>query len=106
MDKVSIISKSLLLYTSYLLLLTTTFTLSAPGDSNPPSEGAIRLERLNGFSAKEAGNVMIYHEGRWGAVCDDGWVLHNANVVCRLLGYKGGAIGHAKNSYFGKPNEG
>ncbi|XP_069462697.1 CD5 antigen-like [Ambystoma mexicanum] len=41
--------------------------------------------RLKGGTAC-SGRVEIYVDESWGNVCDDGWSLNAANVVCRQLG--------------------
>ncbi|ELT99164.1 hypothetical protein CAPTEDRAFT_142796 [Capitella teleta] len=72
---------------------------SAHGDV--PADGSLRL---TGGAMETTGNVMVFYQGKWGIVCDDGWSLRAADVVCRSLGYLR-ALGHTDQAYFGTPNE-
>ena len=45
--------------------------------------------RLMGSDHPWVGRVEIYYNGDWGTICDKGWDMNDANVVCRSLGYPG-----------------
>ena len=49
--------------------------------------GLVRL--VNGPSLWH-GRLEIFHDGKWGTVCDDYFGKVEAMVVCRQLGYTGG----------------
>ncbi|CAG5124145.1 unnamed protein product, partial [Candidula unifasciata] len=38
-----------------------------------------------------SGTVQVYKGGKWGYVCENGWDLIDANVVCREIGFTRGA---------------
>lgn len=61
-------------------------------------EGEIRLA---GNVTGNEGRVEVYHSGTWGTVCDNGWNLTHANVVCRQLGYCG-ATAAPGQAFFGQ----
>ena len=46
----------------------------------------------------------MYHNGTWGTVCDDGWDLRDAQVVCNELGF--GIATAAIHSAFYGPGSG
>ncbi|KAF1376866.1 hypothetical protein PFLUV_G00215920 [Perca fluviatilis] len=59
------------------------------------------LVRLVNGSGPHEGRVEVFHERRWGTVCDDVWDKKDGDVVCRMLGYRGAADVH-KTGRFGQ----
>ena len=62
------------------------------------TEGALRLVGARGTGR---GRVEVYHRGEWGTVCDDGWGITDAHMVCRQLGYSGAISVHGQ-AFFGE----
>ncbi|XP_038067537.1 scavenger receptor cysteine-rich domain-containing group B protein-like [Patiria miniata] len=62
------------------------------GETNPDQHSV----RLVSGSTIYQGRVEIYRDSTWGRVCDNGWDMNDAYVVCRQLGY-----GTAKNATWG-----
>ncbi|XP_068026640.1 scavenger receptor cysteine-rich type 1 protein M130-like [Melanerpes formicivorus] len=60
-----------------------------------------RQVRLAKGPGRCAGRVEIYYQGSWGSVCDDGWDLPDATVVCHQLGC-GGAVKAVGSAHFGE----
>jgi len=43
--------------------------------------------RLSGGLNDREGFVQVFFQGHWGTICDDGWTVFDAAVVCRMLGF-------------------
>ena len=58
--------------------------------------------RLAGDKRKHSeGRVEVFYNGEWGTVCDDDFSIHNAQVVCRELGYLE-AVSWSPSAKYGK----
>lgn len=66
------------------------------------TEGEVLLENIteNHSENKISGNVLIFKNGKLWSVCDDGWNIYSARVVCRSLKL-GIALRAFSRSYFG-----
>ncbi|KAM6066900.1 scavenger receptor cysteine-rich domain-containing protein DMBT1-like [Chlamydotis macqueenii] len=48
-----------------------------------------------------SGRLEVFHNGSWATICDDGWDMNDATVVCRQLGC-GDAISAKSEAFFGE----
>lgn len=73
------------------------------GDRGDRGEKTVEetLVRLVNGSGPHEGRVEVFHERRWGTVCDDVWDKKDGDVVCRMLGYQRASEVH-KTGRFGQ----
>ena len=60
------------------------------------------IHLVNGSTDLE-GRVQVFYNGTWGTVCNDGWDLNDAQVVCRQLGF-GPAVAARSRAFYGEGN--
>ncbi|XP_065434801.1 deleted in malignant brain tumors 1 protein-like [Chrysemys picta bellii] len=69
-------------------------------DAGVTCSGVNELRLADGGSPC-AGRVEVKHQDQWGTVCDDGWDMADAGIVCKQLGC-GAAVSVHLNAYFGR----
>ena len=57
--------------------------------------GAVRFAK----PGSSYGTIQIYRNGRWGMICDNGWDIRDAMVVCRQLGYDNASQAYCCSHY-------
>ncbi|KAB0387623.1 hypothetical protein FD755_002579, partial [Muntiacus reevesi] len=74
---------------------------SAASEESAPYCSDSRQLRLVDGGGLCVGRVEILDQGSWGTICDDGWDLDDARVVCRQLGC-GEALNATGSAHFGE----
>ncbi|CAG2230933.1 DMBT1 [Mytilus edulis] len=57
--------------------------------------------RLMGGTVPNEGRVEVYHQGQWGTMCNDGFTVNDARVICRMIGFETKNVTITPSSYFG-----
>lgn len=56
-------------------------------DSHDPANCMAKKKRVIIWMV-DAGNIEIFHNAKWGNVCDDEWDHREGHVLCRQLGFQ------------------
>ena len=80
-----------------------TATVQLVDNDNAQPEGALRLAQGAGVYGGSYGRLQVYHDGRWGLVCDTNFDELGARVACRQLGFVDGEEGYGGAGSGGLP---
>ncbi|XP_066275078.1 uncharacterized protein [Branchiostoma lanceolatum] len=69
--------------------------------SNTTGNVSLEIRLVGGASANEGRVEIRLGNGDWGTICDDGFDIQDANVICRQLGY-GSAESYHESAVFGE----
>ncbi|XP_066275077.1 uncharacterized protein [Branchiostoma lanceolatum] len=69
--------------------------------SNTTGNVSLEIRLVGGASANEGRVEIRLGNGGWGTICDDGFDIEDANVICRQLGY-GSAKSYHGSAFFGQ----
>ena len=67
-------------------------------DSSVLSPGTQAIRLVGGPTPAE-GRVELYYNGSYGTICQTGWTIEDANVVCRSLGYAAALVAMGGAAY-------
>ncbi len=69
--------------------------------NNTHTASILDVRLVNGSNQTEGRVEVNYNQEGWGTICDDQWGLPDADVVCKMLGYKSASRAPVQ-AFFGK----